>query len=108
MVFHNPRERKTIEIATGFHARTFWGNKLMLVVVDIDARAFLPNHSHPHEQGGIVIKGELELTVGGDKQLLRAGDVYLIPGGVEHSAIAGSEPVQVLDIFTPIREDLQY
>jgi hypothetical protein len=53
MVFHNPRERKTIEIATGFHARTFWGNKLMLVVVDIDARAFLPNHSHPHEQGGI-------------------------------------------------------
>lgn len=108
MPFYNPQERQTVDIVSGIHARTFWGDKLMLVVVDIDAHAVLPIHSHPHEQGGLMIKGELELTIDGEKRLLREGDLYLIPGGVEHSAIAGPEPVQVLDIFTPIREDMQY
>lgn len=108
MYFYDPQNRQTIDLVSGIHARTFWGDKLMLVVVDIDAGAVLPRHSHPNEQAGIVIKGELEFTIGEEKRLLKAGDVYLIPGGVEHSAAAGSEDVQVLDIFTPVREDLQY
>lgn len=97
-----------MQIVPGIRARTFWGDNLMLVVVEIDAHAVLPTHSHPHEQGGLLVKGELELTIGGEKRMLTPGDVYLIPGGVEHSAIAGSEPVQVLDIFTPPREDMKY
>jgi quercetin dioxygenase-like cupin family protein len=108
MYFYNPSEREATEIVPGYRARTFWGTNLMLVVVDIDAQAMLPNHSHPHEQGGLIVKGKLELTVGGEKRLLKPGDVYMIPGGVEHSAVAGSDPVQVLDIFTPIREDMKY
>ncbi|MGW8249756.1 MAG: cupin domain-containing protein [Anaerolineales bacterium] len=108
MYFHDPQDRQSIDLVNGIHARTFWGDRLMLVVVDIDAEAVLPNHSHPHEQGGIVLKGELELTIGGEKRLLKTGEVYLIPAGVEHSAVAGIEAVQVLDIFSPIREDLQY
>ena len=36
--------------------------------------------------------------------MLSPGDCFLVPGGVEHqaSALADSE---VLDIFTPMRED---
>ena len=108
MSFYDPRERETKEIARGIDVRTFWGDKLMLAVVDLEANAVLPIHSHPHEQGGLVLKGELELTIDGETQSLKEGDVYLIPGGVEHHANAGAEPVQVLDIFTPIRQDLQY
>ncbi len=108
MYFHDPSKRKAIQIVPGFQGRTFWGENLMLVVVTIDAMASLPEHSHPHEQAGLVVKGELELTIGGESKLLAPGDVYMIPSGVRHSAVAGSEPVQVLDIFTPTRDDLKY
>lgn len=108
MSFYDTQERESKEIVTGIRVRTFWGDNLMLAVVDIEANALLPNHSHPHEQGGLVLKGELELTIDGETRLLKEGDIYMIPGGVEHHAFAGTEPVQVLDIFTPIRQDFQY
>jgi quercetin dioxygenase-like cupin family protein len=66
MFFYDPRQRESIEITAGIRGRTFWGDKLMLVVVDLEANSVLPNHSHPHEQGGFVIKGEMELTIAGE------------------------------------------
>lgn len=108
MYFYNPTKRQIIKIAPGILGRTFWGDRLMLAFVDLDAYAVLSNHSHPHEQGGIMISGEMELTIAGESRTIRPGDMYIIPGGTEHSARVGSQPVQVLDIFTPAREDLKY
>lgn len=108
MFFYDPSTRESIELTKGIHGRTFWGNKLLLAVVDLEENSILPNHSHPHEQGGIVIKGELELTIAGEAKTLVPGDIYIIPGGIEHSARVRSQPAQVVDIFTPVREDLQY
>lgn len=108
MYFIDPKHRETIDIAPGIRGRTYWGSMLMLALVDLDAHAELPNHSHPHEQGGIVISGELELTIEGETQIVHPGEMYLIPGGTEHSARVGPRPVQVLDIFSPAREDLKY
>jgi quercetin dioxygenase-like cupin family protein len=78
------------------------------VVVDLEAGSVLPEHSHPHEQGGILLKGELEFTIGGETRHLSPGDVYLIPGGVEHSVRVGDSAAQLVDVFHPIREELQY
>ncbi len=108
MYFFNPDERMTKDLTPAIRARTFWGENVMLAVVDLDAYAVLPTHSHPHEQGGIILRGELEFTVGDEKRSLRAGDLYMIPGGTEHSVRVGPQPAQVLDIFAPVREDLKY
>jgi quercetin dioxygenase-like cupin family protein len=45
----------------------------------------IPPHSHKG-QWGIVLEGELEMTVGGETRKYRKGDTYYIPPGVVHSA----------------------
>lgn len=108
MYFYQPEERAYKELLTGVRARTFWGQNLMLAVVDLDANAHIPTHSHPHEQGGIVLEGEMEFTIAGETRLLKPGALYIIPGGVEHSVQVGPTPAQVMDIFSPVREEYQY
>lgn len=108
MYFHSPENRPVKDLLPGVHARTFWGEQLLLAVVNLDAEAIIPDHSHPHEQGGIVLSGEVEFTIAGKVKLLRPGDLYIIPGGVNHSVKVGREPAQVMDIFSPVREEYKY
>ena len=61
-------------------------------------------HSHSHDQLVYVIKGALRLDVGGHVFDVHAGDSFVVDGGVEHQASA-LEACEVLDVFTPIRED---
>ena len=108
MYYYDPTERAAKELAPGINARTFWGEKMLTAVVDLDPHTELPSHSHPHEQIGIVITGEIEFVVDGQTKTLQAGDVYVIPGGVEHEARTFDQPVQVMDVFSPVREEYKY
>lgn len=65
---------------------------------------FVPFHKHPNEQSGYVISGSYKLKFGGAEYLLSEGDAYSIPADVEHS-IEIIEAGQVVDVFTPIRQD---
>lgn len=88
--------------------RTFWGEQQLLSLVDLEANTFLPPHSHPHEQSTFVLEGELTFEIEGDKTLVQAGEIVIIPSNIVHQATAGPAPVRLLDIFTPVREDLKY
>lgn len=61
-------------------------------------------HRHPHDQMAYVVSGLLRITAGGRTFEARAGDSFVIRGGVEHQASA-LEPSVVIDVFTPCRED---
>ena len=61
-------------------------------------------HSHPHEQLVYIISGHLSFQHPGGVFDAKAGDSFLVPGNVEHQASA-VEDSEVLDIFTPYRED---
>lgn len=106
--FYHPENRQTKELTEKILARTFWGEKLLLAVVDLEAGAELPNHNHPHEQAGIVLEGVLEFTIGRETRVLYPGDIYIIPGEVDHSVVVGGFPAKVLDVFTPVREEYKY
>jgi len=67
------------------------------VFFDIHTEEELPPHSHC-AQWGIVLEGEMDLTIGGKTDRRRKGDWYFIPAGVEHSAKFLSR-VQVIDVF---------
>ena len=108
MYFHNPDDRETKELVPGVLARTYWGEKMLAAVVDLAAHATIPMHSHPHEQLGIVISGDIEFNVAGEIKILKPGEVYTIPGDVEHGAKTFDQPVQVLDVFSPVREEYKY
>lgn len=100
--------RKPMELVPGARTRTFWGEEMLLSLVEVDANSEVPLHTHPHEQGGIIIEGELEMGIGGEVKLLKPGDMYIIPGNVEHYAKAHDTKAVALDIFSPVREEFQY
>lgn len=100
--------RSTKELVPGGRTQTFWADKMLVSRVDFDPHAIVPEHAHPHEQFGVVLTGELHLTVAGELRVLRAGDMYLIPGDVLHSAVAGPEGFTAAEVFSPVRETLQY
>ena len=50
-------------IFPGVEIRTTAGHQLMLSVVRFEPGSVVPDHSHPHEQMGMMISGRLEFTV---------------------------------------------
>lgn len=105
MPFVDWNQCPVIELGPGVRLRTPHGEHIMLSLVEIDAGAVVPTHSHPHEQAGIVLEGKLELTIAAETRVLSPGASYLIPGGAVHSARACDGACRALDIFSPIRED---
>ncbi len=93
------------ELAPGVRMYPLFGEQAMLNVVELDPGAVVPLHSHPHEQLGIVLSGEITMTIGGVEHPLGPDGAYTIPGGVEHGAVAGPDGCRVIDVFQPVRED---
>lgn len=88
-------------ILTGLH-----GEKMMMVLNATMPGHKVPQHSHPHEQIGIVYKGKAALKIGEEERVVKQGDFYCIPANVLHSDMCiGDEPFVMLDIFCPVRED---
>jgi quercetin dioxygenase-like cupin family protein len=61
-------------------------------------------HKHPHHQMVYVVKGHIVFDAEGKSWELRAGDSVVVDGDLDHQASA-LEDSEVLDIFTPYRED---
>lgn len=58
--------------------------------------------SHEAQEAGIVTKGEIELTVGGAKRLLRRGDGYYFDSSTPHHfRNAAREVSEVISAVTP-------
>jgi quercetin dioxygenase-like cupin family protein len=82
-----------------------FGDAAMIDLVDLDPGAVVPVHRHEHEQLGIVLSGEITMTIDGVEHVLGPDHAYQIPGGVEHGAQAGRDGCRVIDVFQPVRED---
>jgi len=81
-----------------------YNNQLMLVRHLMGKGWVGARHSHPHEQLVYIIRGHLRFNGGDNTFEARSGDSFVVPGGVEHQASALEES-EVLDVFTPFRED---
>jgi len=82
-----------------------YGGAMMLVQFTFDAGITTPVHSHPHEQIGYVVAGELDLLMEGQETArLVAGCSYYVAPNVRHGIITHA-PTVLIDCFTPVRED---
>jgi quercetin dioxygenase-like cupin family protein len=61
-------------------------------------------HKHPHDQLVYVVSGAILFTANGKTVEMRGGDSIVAAGDIEHEASA-LEDSEVLDVFTPYRED---
>jgi quercetin dioxygenase-like cupin family protein len=73
------------------------GEKTQMVFFDIMPTGKIPPHAHC-AQWGVMLEGEMSLTIGDDTRVYRKGDSYYIPEGTMHSAEFHSH-VNVMDIF---------
>lgn len=103
--FPEASERGRHTIFPGVTIETAAAERMSLSVATLAPDAVVEEHSHPHEQVGIVIRGRALFIVGGEERMLGPGDLYSIPGGVKHKVIATAEGCQALDVFAPVREE---
>lgn len=80
------------------------GEKTMVTKMNYVVGNYATEHMHPHEQSGYVISGKYLMTVEKEEYILEAGDSYSVPGNVPHS-FKVLEAGEVIDVFTPQRED---
>jgi transcriptional regulator with XRE-family HTH domain len=58
--------------------------------------------THAGEEGGIVVKGRIELTVGGESRVLGAGDAYYFKSSVPHRfRNLGREECEIVSASSP-------
>ncbi len=92
--------RRLPEADASFPGIKLWllqGPTASLIFVEGQEPSEVPEHSHG-AQWGVVVAGELVLTIGGKTRTYRAGQEYFIPKGVSHSAKLRAG-VRVIDFF---------
>lgn len=105
LYFPTPAECARHTIFPGVTIQTCAADKMMLSLATLEPHAVVEEHSHPHEQVGMVVAGKAIFIVGGEQKTLGPGDMYRIPGNVKHKVLALEQRVQALDVFYPVRED---
>jgi len=98
-------ELRPYGLLEGLVARAVHGERITLAVVDLEPGLSMVEHRHANEQVGVVVRGEMTFTVGGETQLRRVGDMWVIPAGVPHHVVAGREGCTVIECFSPPRDD---
>jgi quercetin dioxygenase-like cupin family protein len=84
--------------------RILSGKQGMVVWWTMKAGAHAAAHKHAHEQIVYMLTGRMDFRIGNEKRAMGAGDVAVIPGGVEHEGFF-PEDTEVIDVFAPPRED---
>lgn len=81
----------------GVRGKLLQAGDYQMAFFDIQPTAKVPAHSHD-AQFGVMLDGEMDLTIGGETRTVKRGDTYFIPKGVEHSAVFRTR-VLVMDLF---------
>ncbi len=63
-----------------------------------------PLHAHPHVQASYIVSGRFAITIDGHTEEMGPGDSFLVRSGLMHSATC-IESGEIIEVFTPIRED---
>lgn len=85
------------------------GENVMMVSVEFDGCPTdepIPLHSHPHEQITYVVEGEMIFYLDGEPHRMQAGDMIVTPSNVPHTIRMLTPRLRVVDVFTPLRDDL--
>jgi quercetin dioxygenase-like cupin family protein len=104
--FATVSEIEPVALMEGLRVRPVSGERITLAVFELDPGTPMPQHRHPNEQVGLVIRGEFTFTVGGETRLRKAGDMWVIPPGVPHAVeLTGTAGCTIVETFSPPRDD---
>jgi quercetin dioxygenase-like cupin family protein len=81
-----------------------FGERTLMTEFVLTKDSDLPQHSHPYEQTGYLVKGHILLKIGSVQHDTRPGDSWCIPAGAVHGARILEDSVAI-EVFSPVRED---
>lgn len=81
----------------GVKGHLLQGASRQVIFFDIEAIGAIPEHAHG-AQWGVILEGEVELTISGVTRTYRQGDSYYIPAGAPHS-VSVKTRCKALDLF---------
>jgi mannose-6-phosphate isomerase-like protein (cupin superfamily) len=89
----------------GVYARVITGKNAQLAWVKLSPGE-RTDHQHNHEQLGIILSGNLKITIEGESQVLGPDDAYCIPVNVRHGfEVLGDKEAQYIEIFSPPKQE---
>lgn len=92
-----------VPLGPGIRFKPVFGKNLLLNHVYMEPHTLAPMHRHPEEQIGLMLEGEFELEMNGEKRIIRRGDIYVVPPHVPHAARSLDQGCVVVDVFSPPR-----
>ena len=104
-IYDDARTLPRQQIWDGVLSRSVHGENVTLALIELDADAVVPEHSHVNEQLGFLIQGSATFTVGGEVGEIGPGGSWRILAHVPHSVVAGPEGAVVVEVFSPSRRD---
>lgn len=98
-------EKGYTEIIKGIRIKTLcFGESMLMTEFLLQEGAILPEHSHPNEQTGYLVKGKIRMFIGDSVRELVPGDSWNIANDVKHRAEILEDSVAI-EVFSPVRED---
>jgi len=103
MPFLDTAALDSINKRPGWNGKLFHSENNTFVWWDFAADADIHNHRHSQEEVWLLIEGELEVTIGGEKTLVRPGMAAIIPPDTAHS-VRVIQPGHAIVVDHPLRE----
>ena len=81
-----------------------FGERTLMTEFRLTKDSDLPNHAHPYEQTGYLVKGHIVLKVGNREYDVHPGDSWCIPANETHGARIAADSIAI-EVFSPVRSD---
>jgi quercetin dioxygenase-like cupin family protein len=100
MSFWDIKTFKLDEFRPGIWSKIESGKSLTMAVMEIAPGKEGMAHEHPFDQCGVVVEGEIEMSIGDEKKLLKSMETYFIPAGINHNWKTFTSSTKILDVVS--------
>jgi quercetin dioxygenase-like cupin family protein len=98
-------ELPVVEVDGGLSRKMMgYDGQLMLLEVKFKTGGIGYQHQHFHSQSSYIASGVFEVTINGEKKILRQGDGFYVEPDAIHGAVCLEEGI-IVDTFSPMRLD---
>ena|SRR5579871_6477404 len=93
------------QIWEGITSRAVDGENVTVTLLELDANAVVPEHSHVNEQIGVLVEGSVSFRIGDETGEVETGGMWVIPAHVPHTVTVGPSGAVIVEVFSPPRHD---
>jgi quercetin dioxygenase-like cupin family protein len=102
--FFRTEDLPVVNLTEKSKSRMVTGQNALISFIENPPGCVFPLHNHPSEQILIMLEGEEDHICGGEKFLMKAGDICIHPPNVMHGG-ESKTGFKGIDIFSPPREE---